>query len=280
MYNELKALNSRPELFQFYTADKLWTDEHISKQMLDFHLNESVDISSRNKLFISRSVSWIAQKFKVGENTHIADFGCGPGLYSTPLAEKGAKVTGIDFSERSICYARQIALQKNLDIDYVVQNYLEYDTAQKFHLIMMIMCDFCALSPAQRRKMLRKFYSFLEPGGSVLLDVYSLQAYEQRTETALYEYNLLKGFFSPHNYYGFLNTFKYDREKVVLDKYTIVEESQTKTIYNWLQYFSLEALENEFLETGFKIDEYYSDVAGSPFRADSDEFAIVVDKAG
>ncbi len=37
-------------------------------------------------------------------------------------------------------------------------------------------------------------------------------------------------------------------EKVILDKYTIVEESNTKTIYNWLQYFSIPSLNNEFLK--------------------------------
>lgn len=279
MYNELKIQNSRPEPFQFYTADKLWTDDHTSKKMLEFHLNKAIDVSSRNKAFIDHSVDWIAQKFQVGENSAIADFGCGPGLYTTPLAEKGADVTGIDFSERSIQYAKQIALQKKLDIDYVVQNYLEYDTEKKYDLITMIMCDFCALSPTQRKQILKKFHALLKPKGSILLDVYALHAYEQRKETAIYEHNLLNGFFSPDDYYGFLNTFKYEREKVILDKYTIVEASQTKTIYNWLQYFSLEAIEKEFSEIGFKIVECYSDVAGAPFRTDSTEFAIIANKA-
>jgi len=280
MYQELRKINSKPEPFQFYTADKLWTDDYISKKMLEFHINESIDLASRNKDFIYRSVDWIVSRFRVGKNTRIADFGCGPGLYTTPLAEKGADVTGIDFSENSIRYAREMATRKELDINYVVQSYLEYETVKKFDLITMIMCDFCALSPAQRRKMLKKFHVLLGPEGSVLLDVYSLNAFEQRKETAIYEYNLLSGFWSPDNYYGFLNTFKYEKEKVVLDKYTIVEASRTKTIYNWLQYFSLESLKNEFRENGFRIDESYSDVAGTPFSLDSSEFAIVAHKIG
>ena len=53
MFKELKEINSRPDPFQFYTADELWTNEYTSKQMLEYHLNESVDISSRNMNFIS-----------------------------------------------------------------------------------------------------------------------------------------------------------------------------------------------------------------------------------
>jgi len=280
MFEELKNINTRPRPYEFYTAEALWTGEHLSKQMLAYHLNEELDLASRKHSFIDKSVEWMTNRFSISKNTKIADFGCGPGLYTTPLAERGADVTGIDFSENSIRYAKELAARKELDINYVVQSYLEYETVKKFDLITMIMCDFCALSPAQRKKMLKKFHALLGPEGSVLLDVYLLNAFKQREEAAIYEYNLLSGFWSPDNYYGFLNTFKYEKEKVVLDKYTIVEASQTKTIYNWLQYFSLESLKNEFRENGFRIDECYSDVAGAPFSPDSGEFAIVAHKIG
>jgi len=278
VFEELEEINSRPEPFQFYTAADLWTDEHTSRQMLKFHLDESVDLSSRNKKFIERSVEWIVSHFGVGEGTRIIDFGCGPGLYTTRLAERKADVTGIDFSERSIRYARDVAAKKGLDIEYIHQNYLEFDTDKRFELIMMIMCDFCALSPAQRELMLGKFLKILEPGGSVLLDVYSLKAFEQREEAATYQRNLLDGFWSPDKYYGFLNTFKYEKEKVALDKYTIIEKSRRRTIYNWLQYFSQESLGTEFERSGFRIEGYYSDVAGTPFDPESAEFAIIAKK--
>ncbi len=123
--------------------------------MLTFHLNEEIDVSSRNAAFIDRSVEWIASHFNVGAGTKIADFGCGPGLYATRLAQRQAEVTGIDFSKRSIRYAKDVAIGEGLSIHYVNQNYLEFETDDRFHLILMIMCDFCALSPTQRKKMLR-----------------------------------------------------------------------------------------------------------------------------
>jgi hypothetical protein len=126
--------------------------------------------------------------------------------------------------------------------------------------------------------MLSKFHNSLEPGGAVLLDVYSLNAFEKLEEKAIYEANLLNGFWSPNEYYGFLNTFKYEIEKVVLEKYTIIEAVRTRTIYNWLQYFSPETLKKEFMECGFTTDEFYSDVAGSPFGPENEEFAVVAKK--
>ena len=254
MFKELKEINSRPTPFQFYTADELWANEHTSKQMLEYHLNEAVDVSSRNKSFIERSVEWIVSHFGVEDKTTIADFGCGPGLYTTRLAERGATVTGIDFSENSLKYAKQVAEQQGLRINYVHTNYLDFETTHRFDLITMIMCDFCALSPEQRKIILSKFSSILNPSGSVLLDVYSLGSFNQKEESATYELNQLNGFWSPDDYYCFVNTFKYGKEKITLDKYTIIEESQTRIVYNWLQHFSKESLRKEFENNGFKIE--------------------------
>jgi cyclopropane fatty-acyl-phospholipid synthase-like methyltransferase len=278
MFEELENINTRPEPFEFYTANDLWTDDHTSKQMLGFHLNEDIDVSSRKIEFINRSVEWITSRFNVGAGTKIVDFGCGPGLYANRLAQKQAEVTGIDFSARSIQHARGVAAKEGLPVQYFKQDYLGFEIDERFDLILMIMCDFCALSSTQRKKMLSKFYALLKPGGFVLLDVYSLSAFEQKKETTMYEVNLLDGFWSPNRYYGFLNTFKYEVEKVTLDKYTIVEAARIRTVYNWFQYFTPEGLEGEFVNCGFNIESLYSDVAGTAYDTKSNEFAVVAKK--
>ncbi len=278
MFDKLQEINTRPKPFEFYTAADLWTDEYTSQKMLEYHLNEQVDISSRNATFIDRSVEWIALRFNIHKGTKIIDFGCGPGLYTTRLAKKGAEVTGIDFSKRSIEYAKQQAAEQKLSINYIHQNYLDFDTKERFDLILMIMCDFCALSPTQRTHMLQTFHKLLLPGGSVLLDVYTINAFNQREETAVYEKNMLDQFWSPAPYYGFLNTFKYEDQKVILDKYTIIESNRSRTVYNWLQYFSETNLRTEFEQAGFAIDQLYADVAGSPYDPQGFECAIIAKK--
>jgi SAM-dependent methyltransferase len=165
-----------------------------------------------------------------------------------------------------------------LNINYVNQNYLEFETEDRFDLVLMIMCDFCALSPNQRKEILNKFQRVLKPSGSVLLDVYSLSAFEQKEEAATYEVNQLNGFWSSNKYYGFLNIFKYDKEKVTLDKYTIIELERTRKVYNWLQYFTPENLEKEFIEAGFSFKGLYSDVAGNRYDRESSEFAVIANK--
>jgi 2-polyprenyl-3-methyl-5-hydroxy-6-metoxy-1,4-benzoquinol methylase len=275
LFHELEKINVRPRPFEFYTASDLWTDEHTSKQMLSFHLNESIDVSSRNAQFIRESVDWIVSHFGLSGASSVADFGCGPGLYATQLARHHIKVTGIDFSERSIQHAIAVAERSGLSINYVHRNYLEFETEERFDLISMIMCDFCALSPMQRKTMLDKFASLLKPNGHVLQDVYSLAGFAQKQEAVSYEENQLNGFWSPNRYYGFSNTFKYREEKVVLEKYTIVEPDRIRTVYNWFQHFSPETIKAEFSSSGLKVIDFYSDVTGKAFDPQSAEFAVV-----
>ena len=102
MFDKLIKINNKLKLFEFYTAEELWNDNYRSTQIFQYHLNETVDVSSRNHQFIVDSVDWIYERFRLGKVSRIADLGCGPGLYSKRFAEKGFKVTGIDFSKNSI----------------------------------------------------------------------------------------------------------------------------------------------------------------------------------
>jgi SAM-dependent methyltransferase len=276
MFSLLKSINQKPDPFEFSNSEELWNTPYLSNNMLKYHLNEDIDVASRKKKFIEKSIDWITHHFSIGTNSRICDFGCGPGLYTLGLAEKKAVVTGIDFSRNSIEYAKKIADQHGVRINYVLENYLNFETTEKFDLITMIMCDFCVLSPEQRRMILNKFNFFLNDGGSILLDVYSLKAFDSRVETTSYEHQLMEGFWSENDYYGFLNTFKYPAEKVVLDKYTIIEKNKSWQIFNWMQCFNLESLAQEADKSNLVISDVFSDVAGTQFSEYGDEFAVIL----
>ena len=128
MFDQLEEINSRPDPFAVYKAAGLWTDDHTSKQMLAYHLNADIDVSSRRGEFMDQSVAWMGSYFNIGTGTRIADLGCGPGLCANRLAKLGATVTGIDFSARSIEYVRAEAEKEGVSARYVNQNYLNFNT--------------------------------------------------------------------------------------------------------------------------------------------------------
>lgn len=276
LFGFLEAVIARPAVFSRYTARDLWTDAHTSAQMLSYHLNEDVDLSSRRATFIDRSVRWLTSQFSLVEGSRVADFGCGPGLYAARLATQGADVVGIDFSARSIDYARKSASEQDLTVTYVEADYLDYEPDGKFDLIIMIMCDFCALSPTQRAEMLSKFRRLLSEQGHILIDVYSAAAFASKEEHLSFEKNQLNGFWSARPYYAFVSNLKYDAEMVSLDRYTIIEEHRHREVYNWLQHFTPETLKQEVQSAGLDLAALYGDVAGSAYDAEAAEFAAVL----
>jgi cyclopropane fatty-acyl-phospholipid synthase-like methyltransferase len=278
LFKELQQINKRPEPFECYTAREFWDDEHISKQMLGFHLDASNDLATRNREFRDRSIKWILSRFNVGKGTSICDFGCGPGLYTVAFAEAGAEAAGIDFSRSSIQYARKTAEEKNLKIDYILQDYLEFTSDKKFDLVTMINYDFCPLSPAQRKILLNIIRECLEDGGAFLFDVFSLSYFNSTEEGRTYEYSPEGGFWSASPHFLFNNTYKYPDDNLILGKHTIVEETGSCEIFNWLQCFDVGSIKSELQEGGFAMEEHFSNIAGDACKEDSTEIAVIARK--
>ncbi len=100
--NIKKLINTvqKPKIYTPGTA-LMWVDEYISTQLLATHLSQEVELASRKETTISSTIEWILNKV-VGDRLNILDLGCGPGLYTEKLAERGHLVTGMDFSSNSI----------------------------------------------------------------------------------------------------------------------------------------------------------------------------------
>lgn len=278
MFNSLKKIIEKPKLYDKYTAEILWNDPHISKEMLKSHLNEESDLASRNKTFINNSARFIKERFELKKGKSVIDFGCGPGLYTTHFAKLGAEVRGIDFSENSIAYARNEAKNKGLKIEYLEQNYLNYEPTKTFDLATMIFCDYCALSDLQRKELLEIIKNSIKSDGHLFMDVCSLKMYEKFKESKFFNYYESGGFWSQQEYFEFKTSFLYSEASVSLDHYTIIERNRTYEVYNWLKYFEVDELKEEFFSNGLEVIEIYGDVTGLSYDEDCEIIALVARK--
>lgn len=68
----------------------------------------------------------------------ILDVGCGGGIFAEALAGGGARVVGIDASERSLESARAHAAEQGLDIDYRYARAEEFDDDDGFDAVMAV----------------------------------------------------------------------------------------------------------------------------------------------
>ena len=83
----------------------------------------------------------IKQYFNINNNNflqklNILDIGCGGGLISEPMARLGARVTGIDASEKNIKIAKLHANKSKLNIRYLTKSPEQLNEFEKFDIIL------------------------------------------------------------------------------------------------------------------------------------------------
>jgi SAM-dependent methyltransferase len=277
MFSTLAEHCRRPRPFSRYTAEELWTDPHLARQMLAYHLDPEQDLASRNHAFIQRSVGWLVERFQLGNGKQVLDLGCGPGLYANALAASGASVTGVDFSRSSLDFARSEADSRGLEVDYRHGNYLDLEVPGTFDLVLLIFGDFCPLGPDQRRSLLGRVKAWLRPGGRFVLDVSSSALFETIGESASYEEVPGGGFWSPGAHFVFTRRFRYGTERAYLDRYLIVEPTRHRELFNWMQCYDPPALRAELEEAGWRIEATFGNVAGDPFDPAGHFFAVIAE---
>lgn len=256
------------------TEHLFWADPYIAGQLLEAHLSQATDAASRKEQVITGTVAFIEQKFPKGRETAIIDFGCGPGLYCHKLAQAGYRVTGVDISSNSIAYAKE---QASLTIDYHQADYLEslpaHDT---FDLALLIYCDYGALGPVERQKLLQNIYQALNAGGSLLLDVFSDHEFAGLAEEQTWSTSD-GGFWSAESYLEVQRIKKYPHH-LLLNQEVILTATTQKAYHIWTQYFSREMLVTELQTAGFQVERMYADTCGQTDVADSATLAILARK--
>jgi SAM-dependent methyltransferase len=207
----------------------------------------------------------------------ILDLGCGPGLYCQRLARAGMNVTGVDFSETSLAYARKQASEEGLQIDYRLQNYLELADKSRFDAALLIYGDYCVLSPADRRRLLTAVRDSLVKGGRFVLDVTTKECQKNSGLRAWLAAE--SGFWSDKPHIVLELGFCYADEMVSCDQYIVIDQDDIIRVFrNWYQDFTAESIRTELESGGFRVLGLYSDLLGSPYQEDSSWIGIVAER--
>jgi SAM-dependent methyltransferase len=271
VFDKLHNLLHKPTLWE-RSLEPFWDDEHISKGMLEAHLNPDWDAASRRHDTIDRSVEWLSSVIEAGSK--VLDIGCGPGLYTKRLANKGYDVTGIDYSRRSIEYARS----HDPKTEYICQDYLTLDYVDSFDAITLIYCDYPALIPDERDTLLLKAHAALKPGGLFILDVNTGKYFANKHSRATWTLSEDGGYWSADPYICLEATHLYEGGSVAVDQYVVITKDGIKRYLNWSSEFSVEKLAEEVAPFGFQVKGVFDDLWGSPYTGQAETLGFILQK--
>jgi len=272
---ELLKRQEKPALFAPGSA-VMWTDEHISRQLLAVHLDQNTDLASRKTPVIEKTLSLVLSLMGK-EPLDILDLGCGPGLYTERFAKEGHRVTGVDFSEYSLDYARRSAEDKGLSLNYVQGNYLHLDLPeQSFDLVIMIYEDYAVLNPQERSLLLKRVAGMLRSEGIFFFDYPNDRRFDERIVPSDWECSP-EGFWRDTPYLCLSRSFVYPEEKVILMEHLVYDDSRGWESYRfWNTYYSRERIEGVLKDAGLRVESWHEDIlpADSVWTGDNVTFAF------
>ena len=276
MLNKIKDYLVKPEL-NAPGKNNIWTDAHISKGMLEAHLDRSHDAASRNPEFMDKSVDWICSIAPPEKYKSLLDLGCGPGLYAERFNDAGYSVTGVDWSERSINYAKERAITTSRNINYIRQNYLSLEYENIFDIAVIICYDFCVLSKNDRKIMLNKIYRALKPGGKLIFDVTTVENLKKE-ERRDWEYHPDGCFSNSSTHICLSSHYYYEEDGTNLTQTIIIADGECDCFHIWHHHFTEEKLILELNAEGFINNKFYVDVAGTIYIKGGESIAVVATK--
>lgn len=260
------------------SPNNIWTNEKLSSFIFHSHFDENIYGGSKSKEFIDNSLSFIEYFLKEYNCKQIIDLGCGPGIYTQPLAKLGYKVTGVDISNFSIEFARKEANKNNLDIQYINEDFFNIDQRNKADMILMLYEIYSSFDLEKRKELLDIIYNLLREEMIFIFDV-PLRNKIKTTETIRSWKVFEKNEFYNDEAFAYFVRCKYYGEGLFLNhSIFLYENSSTISCFDWVQHFTLNQIIDELKSRGFKILGNYSDISGNELEDNSSNVALICQK--
>jgi len=255
---------------------RFWDDPHISKSMLEAHLNTEHDAASRRPGTIDREVQYLISSGVLKRGDRVLDLGCGPGLYASRLAENGMKVTGVDISKRSLDYASRSAREKGLEINYRCLNFFDIVYSDEFDAVLQTHGELGTFSDDKRDELLGKIRTMLKPEGLLIFDVTSTTPRPEEPRSRWYIAD--GGFWRPDRHLVLEQAFNYPEENVRVDQYIVVDNKNITVYRTWIHDYTLKSIKPVLEKAGFHLEHAWNDLAGTPYKAGGEWIAIAAGK--
>jgi SAM-dependent methyltransferase len=137
-------------------------------------MGATMDSEAWDRRYAGRELVWTSQanRFLVNEAEGLApgralDIACGEGRNAVWLAERGWRVTGVDFSPAGLEKARALATARGVKATWIAADLLDYEPeAEAFELVIVF---YLQVPGAQRQSILRRVAGAVAPAGRLLV---------------------------------------------------------------------------------------------------------------
>ncbi len=224
-----------------------WNNPEFSRRMLDEHLCQDHNLASRKTSFIEHQVQWIHNSLLKGRQSRILDLGCGPGLYTSRLAQLGHTCVGVDFSPASIEYAKH---EYSRLAHFIEADILTADVGSGYDLCIFLYGEFNVFPPNECMAIFNKVEKSLSSGGKILIEPQTFESVKKIGQSPRSWHPSgtgLAGLFSSNDHLCLIDNHWYQNVSTALQRFHILDKNEgwkeyRSTVKAWKDYELKEVL--------------------------------------
>jgi len=243
-----------------YKRDLPWNGPNFSERILSEHLDEGHGAASRVSNERGAQIDWLWQKLGLFKGARLFDVTCGPGLYAIKFAQRGCRVTGVDFNPAAIAYAKDLALSERLAslCTFVEQDVreLNYDGAN-FDAAILLYGQLDSFDRPEAVTLLRQIANSLKSGGKLCIEILN-QAEVDKTDSTWW-FTDEQGLWADEPFLHLGERFWYEDQQMSVERYYIIhlETGQMDEVFMCTQTYSVEDINQMMKEAGFSTVDVY-----------------------
>ena len=119
----------------------------------------------------AREAEFIILNLGLAPGASVLDLGCGHGRIANALAKRGVRVTGLDYSEPSLEWARHEAADAGVDVEWIRGDMRQIRYALAYDAILSVYTSFGYFSDEENAALVHRVRAALRPKGAFFLDV-------------------------------------------------------------------------------------------------------------
>lgn len=278
MLKIFEALKS-PERFA-PSPDNIWTNEEIAPFIFQSYFNNAIYGGSKNEQFVEKAVEYINSIAKEHSCKSILDLGCGPGVYTVPLAELGYEVRGVDFSEKAINYAETNKNEQLRNLNHTVGNILTFRSNIKYDMVLLLYETYSSFNKKDRATLLNNITNNIKNNGIFILDIASDKRFSEQSPAKGWQFFNARELFIEKPHYLFFSIEKYPNNLILHHSIFLFENQDIINCYDWIQCFDKNSIIKELENSNFTILNIHNNTYGDLYSDDTHSISILCKKNG
>jgi SAM-dependent methyltransferase len=217
----------------------------------------------------AEAVDAVWRLLELAPGLEVLDLACGHGRIANALAERGARVTGLDVAPRFLELAHADAVERGVDVEYVEGDMRSLPWTDRFDRVVNWFTAFGYFDDTENRRVLAEVHRALRPGGLFLLEVNS-------RDRILREFRPAHVVERDGNF--MLQLVQWDAETSrTLTEWVAIRDGEVRRHSFFVRMLTAPELRDWLHEVGFE-DVRFSDWAGEPFTLESRRMVTVARK--